>query len=158
MYVQREQNRIISFKSFSLQTVHVNAVPGGRICHSLWAEAWSAVHIPQQSSDSLSGCCSWPGIAWLTVAKWQQGDLQPGSYRCWDMASEFTGICWDLLLTVEVISLSDSSFPSSVWTESQCLLKKLLGFPFSWQKEYFILSFKIWKSLYCQKIRSQTVQ
>lgn len=98
MYVQREQNRIMSFKSFSLQMVHVNAVPVGRICHSLQAEAQSAVHTSQQSSDSLSGCCSWPEIAWLIVEPSQS----PSDNKAFSSLVATDGGTWSMSLQVFV--------------------------------------------------------
>jgi len=53
MSIQREQSKVMLCKSLSLQTVHVNTVPGGRIYHLFQAEAEPGVCIWQQSRDSL---------------------------------------------------------------------------------------------------------
>lgn len=107
MSIQREQNKVMLFKSLNWWTVHVNTVPVGRIYHLFQAATPPGVCPWQRSSDSLvvaagatlSHCID------LALPEWQSGVLTPSiaqHYRVvGPFASEFmaragaTGSPWE---------------------------------------------------------------
>lgn len=63
MSIQREQNKVMLFKSLSLQVVCINTVPVGRIYHLFQAETQPGVCTQQQSSGSLMAAAHGLGYA-----------------------------------------------------------------------------------------------
>lgn len=67
MSIQREQNKVMLFKSLSLQMVRDNTVPVGRIYHLFEAETHTAWGLrPAAEQQQPRGGCLWLGLCRVT--------------------------------------------------------------------------------------------
>lgn len=118
MSIQREQNKVMLFKGLSLQTVHTNAVPVGRIFHLFQAETQPGVCTQQQSRDSLVAAARGLGYAESLHSPCSNWVARRGSHPLCSPVLQGAGMlcqwvhsmCWGHWLALEgVISVSDIS-------------------------------------------------